>query len=527
MSSLLKIKRSGVSGNPSTLHVGELAYSWFEGEGGHRLYIGTGEEVEGNASNHTVIGGKFFTDMLDHTAGTLTANSAIIVDSNKKINEIITPSVHNDGEMVIEGTKTIVKNLYIENGDTTLEQYVDSKVTAGKLGIEAGAGISISGEGDTKTISLTDTGVTAQQYGSATQIPVITVDSQGRITTATTAEISTTLQLSNGSETGSVDLATGSLKIVGGTGVNVTVSESTFTAQVDSSAVVMTTGAQSVAGVKTFSDMPLVTAGQGDVKTGEGNEVAKLGTVKQQTVYTDLSENGATVAIGGIEKGKKYENANIIDIINDLLHPYVAPTSVGLSITPSGGVFEMGTTKDITQGTVSWKNGSQPITKAEILVGGETKGESPVSGGTSQVVTLTAPMSVKTNTTFTARVTDSTKTTSGGNVSYTFVYPYYWGVVGADKSSLTSEEVVALTKDIRQKGNLSYNYTANNQKCVIAYPSSYGDIKTILDKNSFDVTSTFTKSQVQVTGLDGTAQAYNVYMNSASTISGFKFSFSY
>ena len=78
--STIKIKRSGVSGNPTTLKTGELAYSWFEGEGGNRLYIGTGTESEGNAANHVVIGGKFFTDMLDHTAGTLTGSSAIIVD---------------------------------------------------------------------------------------------------------------------------------------------------------------------------------------------------------------------------------------------------------------------------------------------------------------------------------------------------------------------------------------------------------------------------------------------------------------
>ena len=49
--STIKIKRSGVSGNPTTLKTGELAYSWFEGEGGNRLYIGTGTESEGNAAD--------------------------------------------------------------------------------------------------------------------------------------------------------------------------------------------------------------------------------------------------------------------------------------------------------------------------------------------------------------------------------------------------------------------------------------------------------------------------------------------
>lgn len=39
--SLIAIKRSGVSGNPAKLRVGELAYSWANVEGGNRLYIGT------------------------------------------------------------------------------------------------------------------------------------------------------------------------------------------------------------------------------------------------------------------------------------------------------------------------------------------------------------------------------------------------------------------------------------------------------------------------------------------------------
>ena len=49
--SLIAIKRSGVSGNPAKLRVGELAYSWANVEGGNRLYIGTGEERDGNATN--------------------------------------------------------------------------------------------------------------------------------------------------------------------------------------------------------------------------------------------------------------------------------------------------------------------------------------------------------------------------------------------------------------------------------------------------------------------------------------------
>ena len=44
---------------------------------------------DGNANNVTVIGGQYFTDQLDHVQGTLTASSAILVDSNSAIDELL------------------------------------------------------------------------------------------------------------------------------------------------------------------------------------------------------------------------------------------------------------------------------------------------------------------------------------------------------------------------------------------------------------------------------------------------------
>lgn len=292
--------------------------------------------------------------------------------------------------------------------------------------------------------------------------------------------------------------------------------------------LVRTTGAQSVAGVKTFSEMPVVTAAQGDVKTGSADEVAKLGTVKTQTVYTDTTENGATVAIGGIPKGKKYENANVIDVLNDLLHPYVAPSGVGLTLNTGGGVFEMGDTKNVTGGTVRWTNGSTKVIKAEILVSGEPKGEAAVSDvTTSQAVTLTEAMDVTSNTTFTARVTEASenRVVSGGNVSFTFVYPFYHGIVSS--TAPNEATIKGLTKDISSKGNKSYTQDMNSNYACIAYPKSYGELKSILDPSGFENLGSFTKTEVQITGLDGTPQVYYVYVSGINTASGYTFRYNF
>jgi len=103
MASTIRIKRSATSGNPSTLAAGELAYSGLTDNGtngGDRLYIGFGAETSGNAANHFVVGGKYFTDKLDHDLGTLTPNSAILVDSDSKIDNIKIDNLDLDGNTI-------------------------------------------------------------------------------------------------------------------------------------------------------------------------------------------------------------------------------------------------------------------------------------------------------------------------------------------------------------------------------------------------------------------------------------------
>jgi len=90
MATVIQIKRSSSTTAPSTLKQGELALTYGTGtqaNGGDRLYIGTGAvDSNGDASSIDVIGGKYFADLTDHALGTLTASSAVLVDSNLAIN---------------------------------------------------------------------------------------------------------------------------------------------------------------------------------------------------------------------------------------------------------------------------------------------------------------------------------------------------------------------------------------------------------------------------------------------------------
>ena len=110
MATVIQIKRSSSTSAPATLKLGELAYTYGTGTQanlGDRIFIGEGGvDGNGDANNISVIGGQYFTDMLDHVAGTLTGSGALIVDSNLAIDTLnVGNSLTTGGEIRFnEGT---------------------------------------------------------------------------------------------------------------------------------------------------------------------------------------------------------------------------------------------------------------------------------------------------------------------------------------------------------------------------------------------------------------------------------------
>jgi hypothetical protein len=116
MAQIVKIKRSNTTAVPTSLNQGEMAYS----SDSDKLFIGQPGDAE-----VTVIGGKLYMNMLDHTAGTLTASSALIADANSKLDQLkvdnltfngntisstdtngdVTITPHGTGDIVLDGVK--------------------------------------------------------------------------------------------------------------------------------------------------------------------------------------------------------------------------------------------------------------------------------------------------------------------------------------------------------------------------------------------------------------------------------------
>jgi len=258
----LLTRYSTANGQPGTnvLKQGELAYSFLAhtdsglGAGGDKLYIGFGTPNV----DPVVIGGKYFTDMMDHTRGTLTADSAILVDvnswvtniktgglqlgttgnSNQTVTAIITsgldyqsldtelPTARAVFDAITDGSNIFLNNL----GDVQINSsgLGDAQVLIYDNGAEQWKNQSIDGDAtidNTGELTLaTVLGTAAGEYGNAGAIPVITVNEKGLVTAIHTVSVSTAIEINGDfASTASLDILNKSLDFIGGDGIDVTI----------------------------------------------------------------------------------------------------------------------------------------------------------------------------------------------------------------------------------------------------------------------------------------------------------------
>lgn len=245
-----------------------------------------------------------------------------------------------------------------------------------------------------------------------------------------------------------------------------------------------------------------------------------------------ITNTGATMsAIGGIPANTTLTDKTCIEVLEMMLFPYTKPviSNVTLNRTPSGTVYEKGTTVSINSISTAIQKKSEAITKVQFYVNNTMENEitTGVANGGTFTYTPTTAISITdtiTNTYVQVKVEDGKSLVTANSLALTFVYPYYHGSI-ADGTVVNDAVIQGLTKDVSIKGTKTYNYNTSNSCMVIAYPASYGNIRTIIDPNGFDITGSFTKSQVAVTANDSTSQTYNVYVSSASTNSNFAVKF--
>jgi len=136
MASNILIKRSTGSTAPGTITYGELALTTgangTQANAGDRLFAGD------NNGAAQVVGGRFFTDMLDHVHGTVTASSAVLVDSNSKVDTWNVDDINLNANVITTAT-TDADLIFRANG-------------TGKLVIEDGQELEFGTTGDVEFV---------------------------------------------------------------------------------------------------------------------------------------------------------------------------------------------------------------------------------------------------------------------------------------------------------------------------------------------------------------------------------------
>ena len=275
-----------------------------------------------------------------------------------------------------------------------------------------------------------------------------------------------------------------------------------------------------------------VAATEGDIAAINNAETGILAQAKAYVNEEDKFEiDMVTVnAHGGVAAGEDLNGLTTHEILKKILYPYVQPVVGNATASPNGGTYEKGVTKTITQVSISVTKKSEPITSVALYNGStlieDKTGDAVKNGGTITFSGLNVVVPTDGNQ-LTVKVTDAKGTVQEKKTTaLTFVYPYYMGSCAAG-TAIDETLVESLTKKIESKGNKSNSFTVSDGHMVFAYPKAHGVLKSILDPNNFETIGNYTRSEVSVTGLDGTAQTYYVYTSGATTVSGFVVNFKY
>ena len=332
MAALTRIKHltsSGTTAPSSLLKTGEIAYTYGTGtqaNAGQRVFIGVGSESGGIASGQEIIGGKYFTDLLDHAHGTTTANSALIVDGQKHITEL------NIGSLALEasgGSGQVVTAISTDTSmgggsasnanlatQLAIKTYVDAQITAQDLDFPGDTGGALSIDLDSEVFTIAGTANEIETSGSGNTITVglpTNVDIAGDLDVAT-LDVATSAEIASAKIE---DLTNNRVVIVGTGGEleddgNFTFDGTTFNVGAGNFTVAQGTGNTVVGGtLQVNGNVTLGNASSDTVET-QGN-LTVGGNLTVQGTTTSVNSTQTTLTDPMIELAKDTSSADGLD----------------------------------------------------------------------------------------------------------------------------------------------------------------------------------------------------------------------
>ena len=187
MAQTIKIKRSSSTAAPTSLGQGELAYS----SNSKKLFVG-----HPSSSAVTTIGGDLYVEMLDHTAGTLTASSAIVVDSSSKVDQLKT------GNIVVTGANNTIAT---SSGNLGIK-------SAGQLVVQHGGELNLQQQATSLTLPDNEGAALDINEGGTSYLKFITTNGSEEVEIGKDVDLNGALDVSGAATLGSAAV-TGNLTI--------------------------------------------------------------------------------------------------------------------------------------------------------------------------------------------------------------------------------------------------------------------------------------------------------------------------